>query len=59
MQTISKLLDTEGGMLYQSIKKMQESRRLPTTERRVAEILGAIVYAAGAIIYLEAEDAGQ
>lgn len=30
-----------------------EQARLPTTERQVAELLGAINYLAGAIIYLE------
>ncbi|GAA5442633.1 hypothetical protein Misp06_00807 [Microbulbifer sp. NBRC 101763] len=53
MQIISGLLDTDGGMAFQAIKKIQESRRLPNSERRVAELLGAINYIAGMIIYEE------
>lgn len=38
----------------QASKKASEALRLPTTERRVAELLGAIVYLCGAVIALEA-----
>lgn len=54
MQTISQLVGTHQGLLYQAIKKTQESTRLPT-DRAIAELLGAINYLAGAVIYLEAE----
>ncbi|WP_445362063.1 hypothetical protein ACJJIQ_00085 (plasmid) [Microbulbifer sp. ANSA003] len=53
MQIISGLLDTDGGMAFQAIKKIQEARRLPTRERRVRELLGAINYVAGMIIFEE------
>ena len=53
MQTISRLVGSHHGLLYQAIKKAQESTRLPTVERQVAELLGAINYLAGAIIFLE------
>ena len=53
MQTISRLVGSHHGLLYQAIKKAQESARLPTAERQVAELLGAINYLAGAVIYLE------
>lgn len=53
MQRISQLLDTDGGMAFQAIKKIQEARRLPTPERRIAELLGAINYVAGMVIYEE------
>lgn len=53
MQQISRLLDTDGGMAYQAIKKIQEARRLPTVERQKRELLGAINYLAGMVIYLE------
>ena len=43
-----------GALLYQAYKKAEESQRLPT-DRAVAELLGAIVYLAGAIIYIEKE----
>ena len=56
MQQISELLSTDGGMAYQAIKKIQESRRMPETERKVAELLGAINYIAGMIIYVEKQD---
>ena len=55
MQTISRLIGTHHGLLYQAIKKAQESTRLPTVDRQVAELLGAINYLAGAVIYLENE----
>ena len=56
MQTISDLLDTEKGMMYQAIKKTQEAARLPQPQA-VAELLGAINYLAGAVIFLEKQDA--
>ena len=52
MQSISALLGSHKGLQYQAIKKIQESNRLPH-ERAVAEMLGAINYIAGAIIYME------
>jgi hypothetical protein len=42
-----------GFALGQAAKKAQESMRLPTVERQVAELLGAINYLAGAVIHLE------
>lgn len=53
MQTISHLLGTPDGMAFQAIKKLREGLHLPTTDRQVAEMLGAIVYIAGIIVYLE------
>lgn len=41
-----------GALLYQAYKKADESQRLPT-DRAVAELLGAIVYLAGAVIVIE------
>jgi hypothetical protein len=52
MQAINRLLGSVDGHLYQAIKKVQESKRLPR-DRAVAELLGAINYLAGAIIVLE------
>jgi len=52
MQSISSLVGSHTGLLYQAIKKTQESVRLPH-DRAIAELLGAINYLAGAIIYLE------
>jgi hypothetical protein len=43
-----------GFALGQAAKKAQEAQRLPTVDRQVAELLGAINYLAGAVIALEA-----
>jgi len=50
MQRISDLLGTANGLLFQAIKKAQESVRLPDVEAE-KELLGAINYIAGAILY--------
>lgn len=51
MQTISKLLDTDRGMAFQAIKKLTEGLDLPDPEARKKELLGAINYIAGIIVY--------
>jgi len=56
MQTISRLLRSERGMAFQAIKKIQEGLNLPTTDRKINELLGAINYLAGIVIYLEAQE---
>lgn len=53
MQQISQLLDSPKDMAYQACKKIAEGLELPTKERQIAELLGAIVYLAGTVIYLE------
>lgn len=45
-----------GYQIGQAMKKGQEAMRLPTTERQVAELLGAINYLAAAVILLEESD---
>lgn len=55
MQAISQLLGSERGMAFQAIKKIREGLDLPETDRQVAELLGAINYIAGIIIYLRAQ----
>ena len=57
MQTVSELVGSPDGMVYQAIKKLTEGMKLPTQERRVAELLGAINYIAGSIVYLRAREA--
>jgi len=52
MQQISTLIGSPDGLAYQAIKKIQESQRLPH-DRAIAELLGAINYIAGAVIYRE------
>lgn len=54
MQLISKLLDDNHGLAFQAIKKIQESLRL-SPDRAERELLGAINYIAGMIIFLRAE----
>lgn len=55
MFTISRLIGSHVGLIYQAIKKAQESQRLPT-DAAVKELLGAINYLAGAVIFLEEKD---
>lgn len=52
MQQLARLYGV-GFALGQAAKKSQEAMRLPTTERQVAELLGAINYLAGAVIAIE------
>ena len=56
MLVISDLLGTTAGLLYQAMKKIQESQNLPK-DRAVVELLGAINYLAGAVVFLEDEGA--
>lgn len=53
MQAISQLLDSPDGMAYQVCKKVVEALGLPTFDRKKAELLGAINYLAGIVIFLE------
>jgi hypothetical protein len=53
MQTIAGLVGC-GFLAGQAIKKIQEARNLPPG-RDVAELLGAINYIAGAVIFLEGQ----
>lgn len=48
---------TNGFQIGQARKKALESIRLPTKDRQVAELLGAINYLAAAVIVLEREPA--
>lgn len=56
MMAISALLNTDGGLAYQAIKKITEARGLPTFERQERELLGAINYIAGMIMHLRRID---
>ena len=51
MQGISDLLKSERGMAYQVCKKIAEGIDLPTEAAVEKELLGAIVYTAGMIIW--------
>ena len=50
MQAISKALESDKGMAFQVIKKLTEGLQLDH-DRREKELLGAIVYLAGIVIY--------
>lgn len=52
MQIISDSLGTNAGLLFQAAKKAQESQRMDR-DAAVRELLGAINYIAGAIVWLE------
>lgn len=52
MQSISTLLKSPDGMAYQTIKKLTEGLQFDCPERREAELLGAIVYLAGIVVWL-------
>lgn len=53
MQTISQLVGSSDGLRYQAIKKIQEAARMDK-DAAIRELLGAINYIAGTIIYMEA-----
>jgi len=59
MQQISELIGSVDGMSYQACKKITEGVKLPTLDRQVAELLGAINYIAGMIIFLRKRDAEE
>lgn len=57
MQSISKTLASADGMAYQVVKKMTEGLQFDDHKRREKELLGAINYLAGIVIYFrEASD---
>lgn len=51
MQSISKTLASADGMAYQVVKKMTEGLQFADHAKREAELLGAINYLAGIVIY--------
>lgn len=51
MQTISRLLDTDRGMAFQVIKKLTEGLDMEDPAARERELLGAINYIAGIVVY--------
>jgi hypothetical protein len=51
MQTVSKLLGTSDGLAFQAIKKVTEAKGMETFEQKERELLGAINYIAGIIIF--------
>lgn len=57
MQKISTLLGSVDGMAYQTVKKLTEGLELTDPKARRAELLGAINYLAGIVIYLDRLDA--
>lgn len=53
MQQISQMLNSPHGMSYQACKKITEGLEMSDLHSTVKELLGAIVYTAGIIIYLQ------
>ncbi len=53
MQQISELLGNVDGMAFQAIKKIREARGLPTVEAQVRELLGAVNYICGMVIFIQ------
>ena len=51
MQSISRLLNTPDGLAYQVCKKVTEAKGMETFEQKERELLGAINYIAGIIIF--------
>jgi hypothetical protein len=51
MQSISCLLDSDRGMAFQAIKKLTEGLDMGDPEARERELLGAINYVAGIVVY--------
>jgi hypothetical protein len=51
MQTISELLNTDRGMAFQAIKKLTEGLDMADPGARERELLGAINYIAGIIVF--------
>lgn len=51
MQTISQTIGSEYGMVFQVTKKMTEGLQFADHAKREAELLGAINYLAGIVIY--------
>lgn len=53
MQSIADGQGHIGGMIYQVCKKAEEAEGMRSRPQQVHELLGAIVYAAGAIVWLD------
>lgn len=58
MQTISQGLNSPVGMAYQVIKKLQEGLQMEDAGARRRELLGALNYLAGIVIFLDDQEAG-
>ena len=56
MQTISRLLGTERGMAFQAVKKLTEGLDMADPGAREREILGAINYLAGIVVYFRKQE---
>lgn len=53
MQKISEALNSPLGMAYQVEKKLEEGLQMPSHVARRAELLGALNYLAGIVIFLD------
>ena len=57
MQTVADATGSIDGILFQMMKKARESTNMPL-DRAVRELLGSIVYAAGAVIWRQRHEQG-
>lgn len=55
MQTISRGLDSPLGLAYQVVKKVEEGLQMEDPDARRRELLGALNYLAGVVIFLDRE----
>lgn len=55
MQSICRMLRSDDGMAYQAIKKVEEASRM-VGDQREKELLGAIVYIAGMVVFHRQRD---
>ena len=59
MQGISDLVGSPDGMLYQLVKKTTEGLQFDSPEKREHELLGALNYLAGIVIWLRRHEAAK
>lgn len=59
MQTISRSLGSPLGMAYQVEKKMKEGLQMEDPDARRRELLGALNYLAGVVIFLDDQQGGR
>ena len=59
MQSISDLVGSPDGMVYQLVKKTTEGLQFDSPEKREHELLGALNYLAGIVIWLRRHEAAK
>jgi hypothetical protein len=59
MQLISELIDSPKGMEYQAVKKLTEGMAMQNKGACIRELLGAVNYIAGMVVYLRKKHANE